>query len=229
MARLSILVRAMRAQAQDVLHEELVVGGIGHRLAARELQAHAAELRRAPIHHRGPLAGTEGIGRAGIEVVVAHAHAPQRDRLVDGLEVPAALRERIGRGIDGDGTVDGRLALLLAAEVFALHLEIRLARIAVGRPLPYEVDDAGVVLRAALVAFRAQPRYARAPAVARAHVAAPMSVERARSDAVRVAIGSGERLPAARFGAELEILLDGRDPFHLHAVVAVLPAQECLV
>src|SRR6266850_5889434 len=46
-------VRAVRAQAHDVLEEHLVVGLVHARVVARELQADAAELARAPVDHRG--------------------------------------------------------------------------------------------------------------------------------------------------------------------------------
>jgi hypothetical protein len=43
---------AQLAEAQDVLQEPLVVGQVGNEPRLRELQAHAAELRRRPVEHR---------------------------------------------------------------------------------------------------------------------------------------------------------------------------------
>ncbi len=40
---------------------------------------------------------------------------------------------------------------------------------------------------------------------------------------------SREALATARLGAQFHELVDGRDPLHLHAVVVILAAEECLV
>src|SRR3954471_11733235 len=79
----SELVRAVRAQAQDVLDEELVVGEVGREPGARGLQAQAAEFRRAPVDHRGRALGMEAhVESTRAEPVVAQAHAPQRHELI---------------------------------------------------------------------------------------------------------------------------------------------------
>src|SRR3954468_11356099 len=94
----SIPVRAVRAQAQDVLDEEFVVGRAGNRFAARELQAEAGELGRVVVDHDACALGTEGaglqqpVGRAEVdasrvEPVVAHARTPLGMPLVDALHV----------------------------------------------------------------------------------------------------------------------------------------------
>src|SRR5258706_6670465 len=46
-------VRAVRAEAHDVLEEHLIVGLALARVVARKLQAHAAELARIPVDHDG--------------------------------------------------------------------------------------------------------------------------------------------------------------------------------
>src|SRR5258705_906580 len=95
--RSSIFVGAVRAQAQAVLDEPLVVGDAGQRAALRELQAHAAELRRRPVDHRRitrriEIRRTEErrigsvVDAPGVEAVVARAHAPGRHELVDALQ-----------------------------------------------------------------------------------------------------------------------------------------------
>src|SRR5205807_10529259 len=44
-------VRAVRAEAHDVLEKDLVVGLVEPRVVPRELQPDAAELARVPVHH----------------------------------------------------------------------------------------------------------------------------------------------------------------------------------
>src|SRR5258707_13229391 len=93
----SVLVRAVRAEAQDVLQEPLVVGDVGNEPRLRELQANAAELRRRPVEHRAVALGIEAAD-ATIEAIVARADSPRRHELVDALRIPAILaRTRIGR------------------------------------------------------------------------------------------------------------------------------------
>src|SRR5690242_8162653 len=101
-------VRAMRAQADDVLQEDLVVRLVHARVVARVLQADAAELAWAPVDHEAVLlrlvgrqdrkgrrrqAGSGGVDvyAARVELVVAVARAPQRHELIHGLRVPARL------------------------------------------------------------------------------------------------------------------------------------------
>src|SRR6185436_18469823 len=73
-----------------------------------------------------------------VELVVAVAGAPLRDELVDPLQVPARLARRIVARHGAErrrGGVVGEAARLLAAEVFALQLEVLIGWIAVRRPL----------------------------------------------------------------------------------------------
>ncbi len=81
----------------------------------------------------------------------------------------------------------------------------------------------------AVLRARLQIRQPGSPAVTRADVAAGVRVDDAAAGAVLVALGAGKAGAVARFSAEFEELLGRRDPFELHAVVAVLPAEECLV
>src|SRR5204862_858930 len=142
---------AVRAEAEDVLHERLVVGDPGARIVARELHPDAAEFRRAPIHHdavagrvvRGKENRRVGAGeaagrdRAIAEPVVAITHAPARHELIDGLRVPAGLAARV----IGGSTVETEVAGFAAAEVLALQLEVGDRGVAARRPLDDHVRD----------------------------------------------------------------------------------------
>src|SRR5690349_4291556 len=94
--------RAMRAEAHDVLEEHLVVRLVRARVIARQLQPDPAELTRVPVEHHAVLlwlvAGKdrESRGRidthaAGVEPVVAIAHAPLRHELIHRLRIPTGL------------------------------------------------------------------------------------------------------------------------------------------
>src|SRR6266850_2042330 len=104
----SELVRAVRAQAHDVLEEHLGVGQAHARVVASELQPDAAELARVPVDHDAVLlrlvaredreirrrqAGGRGveIDRAGAQLIEAISRAPLRQELVDALRIPAGL------------------------------------------------------------------------------------------------------------------------------------------
>src|SRR5882762_9651645 len=151
-------VRAMRAEAHDVLEKELVVGLVEPRVVARELQPDAAELARIPVHHhrvalrvvaaedreirRAQRTGIHqpDIGRARIKPVVAVAEAPLRQELVHALQIPSRLAavepigQRRARGVEREITV------LVASEVFALQLEVVVGRVAVRRPLQNAIE-----------------------------------------------------------------------------------------
>src|SRR4051812_11491373 len=99
----------MGAEADDVLEEDLVVGLAQARIVARELQADAAELARAPVDHGGvPLRVVAAEDweirdgqraridqaerrRARIQLVVAVAEAPLGNELIHALQIPAGL------------------------------------------------------------------------------------------------------------------------------------------
>src|SRR5467141_4715227 len=154
----SELVRAVRAQAHDVLEKELVVGLVEPRVIARELQPDAAELARVPVDHRRvalwPVALQDreirraqrtgihqpDIRRARIKPVIAVADAPLRQELVHALQIPSrlpageAIGQRRARGVERE------IAVLVAPEVFALQLEVVVGRVAVRRPLQNAVD-----------------------------------------------------------------------------------------
>src|SRR6202165_94975 len=143
-------VRAMRAEAHDVLEKELVVGLVEPRVVPRELQTNAAGLARVPVDHRRMplrLVGFEDreirraqrtgihqpdVRRARIKPVVAVAEAPLRQELVHTLQIPSRLPagktvgQRRARGVEREITVLG------APEVFVLQLEVVVRRIAVG-------------------------------------------------------------------------------------------------
>src|SRR5579885_3104137 len=95
--RASILVRAVRADADDVLQDELVVGS-GPRAVEIVLQAEAAELAgreidhgavasrgRAEIVERG--AGEERTQGRRVHLIVAQPEPPLRHELVNALHV----------------------------------------------------------------------------------------------------------------------------------------------
>src|SRR5438094_3142135 len=103
-------VRAMRAQAVDVLQEHLAIGHAEARLVRGELQADAAELGGTPVDHQRVALGVvireqqrrvcrgqpETVGdRAVTKLIVAVADAPLRHELVDALQVPARLPARV--------------------------------------------------------------------------------------------------------------------------------------
>src|SRR6267143_3679858 len=148
----SELVRAMRAQAHDVLEKELVVGLVEPRVVARELQPDAAELARIPVDHRcvalravglqdreirrAQRAGVDepDVRRARIEPVVAVAEAPLRQELVHALQIPSRLARGEASGERAACGVEREIAVLLTPEVLALQLAVVVGRVAVGRP-----------------------------------------------------------------------------------------------
>src|SRR5437588_458931 len=151
-------VRAMRAQADDVLEEDLVVGLAHARVIARVLQANAAEFTRAPIDHQGVLlrliagedrevrrreAGSRRVDAdgTGVEPVVAIARAPRRQELIDALRIPARLARIVAIGERGARAVENERPVFLAAEVLALELEVVVRRVAVRRPLEDAARD----------------------------------------------------------------------------------------
>src|SRR3569832_2827365 len=111
----------MRTEAHLVLQRPLVVDRAGPRAILRELQADARELVEAPVEHRARLARGPVLETAVVEALGAQADAPPFRELVDALHVPAGLH---------------RLTFAIASQVFALQLEVRARRVAVGRPLP---------------------------------------------------------------------------------------------
>src|SRR6267143_2519270 len=151
-------VRAMRAEAHDVLEKELVVGLVEPRVVPRELQPDAAELARIPVHHHrvalrvvaaedrkircAQRAGVEepDVRRARIKPVIAVANAPLRQELVHALQIPARLARREPIGQRAAGGDEREVAVLLAPEVLALQLEVVVGRVAVGRPLQDAVE-----------------------------------------------------------------------------------------
>ncbi len=81
----------------------------------------------------------------------------------------------------------------------------------------------------ALTGLGMQIRQACAPAVRGADVAAEVAEQRIAARAVCVAIGAGEIGTASDFSAEFHEQLGRRQPFQLHAVVAVGFAEQCTV
>src|SRR5467141_1980112 len=151
-------VRAMRAEANDVLEKELVVGLVEPRVVPRELEPDAAELARVPVHHhrvalrvvatedreirRAQRAGVDepDVRGARIKPVVAVADTPQRQELVDALQIPARLPRGEAIGQCAARGVEREIAVLLAPEVLALQLEVVVDRVAVGRPFQDAVE-----------------------------------------------------------------------------------------
>src|SRR6266513_3466554 len=151
-------VRAVRAEAHDVLEKELVVGLAQARVVARELQPDAAELARVPVHHHrvalrvvaaedreircAQRAGVDqpDFRRARIKPVIAVADPPLRQELVDALQIPARLARDEAIGQRAGCGVEREIAVLLALEVLALQLEVVVGRVAVGRPFQDTVE-----------------------------------------------------------------------------------------
>src|SRR5947208_1650203 len=191
-------VRAMRAEAVDVLQEHLVVGHPEARPVRGELQPDAAELAGTPVDHqrvalwvvireqqwRVCRGQPDAVANSAvIKLIPTVADAPLRHELVDALQVPTRLLARIVPR----QRVEGQCACLLAPEIFALQLEVGDRRIAARRPLQDEVGDpeiaaAGEGLRAervhiwngAILWRSTRVRQSRAPRGARADVAADM-------------------------------------------------------
>src|SRR5262249_8024417 len=103
--RILIAVRAMRAEADDVLQKSLIVRR-GARVIEIVLQAEAAEFtsiefeHRAAASRRNSAAVDRAIGesaglRGRTELVVAKPDAPARHELVDRLRVKPGLRRRV--------------------------------------------------------------------------------------------------------------------------------------
>ena len=188
------------------------------------------------------------VRRARAQPVVSQADAPDAGELVDPLQVPARLARAVvaaRRAERGAVEVVGQRALLALPEIFALQLEARGRAVAGRRPLEHAVqhvdvavagegvDDVGAgavdVLVRAVDALGAQVAQARAPVRALADVAADAGTEREAARAVAVALAAGERVATAELARQLEIGVGRRDPLQLHAVGAVLAAEERLV
>src|SRR4051812_14155673 len=153
--------RAMCAEAVDVLQDQLAIGDRDARLVGGKLQAKAAELGRAPVHHDGiarrvisghqqpevrsarsePVRDDGVVDRAVIEAVVAVSDAPARHELIDRLRVPARLAAGVGVAQRLRAIVVGQRAGLVTPEVLALQLEVRDRGVAVWRPLQHEIRD----------------------------------------------------------------------------------------
>src|SRR5438034_160041 len=140
-------VRAMRAEAVDVLQQHLVVGHPEARLVRGELQPDAAELGGTPVDHQRVALGVvireqqrrvcrgqpETVGDGAVtKLIVAVADAPLRHELVDALQVPAGLPARV---VAESHVVEIQFPGFLAPEIFALQLEVGDRRIAARRPL----------------------------------------------------------------------------------------------
>src|SRR5882672_1552533 len=172
----SELVRAVRAQAHDVLEEHLRVGQSHARVVACELQPDAAELARVPVDHDAVLLRLVGgedrevrggpharihqpdTGAAGAQLIEAISCAPLRQELVDALRIPPRLSRRQAVGERRTRGVEREAAVLLAMEVLALQLEIVVRGITVRRPLEYAVDHPQPARAAEAVGDRAAGR-----------------------------------------------------------------------
>src|SRR5215469_9130804 len=148
MVRSSILMRAVRAEADDVLEDELVIG-LRPNLVQIVLQAETAELACRVVDHAGIAARcrTEIVERrpgeawaeaVRVHLVITQADAPLRHELIDALRIEAGacggeMRTRIEE------------TLLLLQEELRLELQIALDEIAVGRPFVDGVGNIGVV------------------------------------------------------------------------------------
>src|SRR5687767_14699395 len=159
---LLVLVGAVRADAVEVLEEELTIAfAVVARLVPGVLGAQSREFRRVPVEHqRRALRASRkqrrksrrrertrideaDARRAGVERVVTQARAPARQELVDALHVPARLLAAEGIAQAQPLDVEGKLAVLLAVEVLALELELLAASAAVRRPLQDRIQAPG--------------------------------------------------------------------------------------
>src|SRR6266850_6709672 len=155
-------VRAVRAQAHDVLEEHLVIGLAHARVVARELQADAAELAGTPIDHGGmALRLIRGEDRKirrsqrarihqpdrrdpGVELVVPVTDTPLRNELVYALQIPARLPRRVAVAHGAQRLaqrIESKGAVFFAFEVFTLQLEVPVGRVPVRGPLEHAVHD----------------------------------------------------------------------------------------
>src|SRR5215467_15036465 len=152
---LSELVRAVRAEGEDVLDEELVIGEVGLESRLLILNSEAAELGRRPVEHdRRALRMERAVREKGvvcsvidaarIEPVISRPDPPLRDELPYALNVETVLVGAVAarlRQAQRAVRVVGKVAVLATPEVLALELEVRIERVAVGRPLPHEIGD----------------------------------------------------------------------------------------
>src|SRR5512135_1140213 len=247
----SILVRAMRAHAHDVLHEDLVVRHALPRVVVRQLQPYARELAGVVIRHPGEARRVEGVAgddiagvqrayRCGarIEAVVTQTGAPGWHELIHALHIPAALHDGVAVGDWCAGSVVSQQAVFLAAEIFALHLQVALTEIAVGRVFPHQIQSGGVAGAAEAVAHAAScagqirhagaerirlpgmvQRHARAPALLDADIVADVREQGTSSAAVLRGIRAGKAATLADFSTHLDERIRRRQPFELHAVL----------
>src|SRR5262245_33426321 len=154
------LVRAVRANAVEILEEDLAIERVvGARFVPRVLRAQPRELARIPVEHervsrgrgveqRGKVLGRQYAGvdepdvcRARIERVVARSDAPARIEAVHALQVPAGLALVVVVREVGPERVEGEDAALVPAHVLGLELERPAAGIVRGRPLERGVRD----------------------------------------------------------------------------------------
>ena len=187
----------------------MVIRDAGARFVGRDLQAEAAELAQAPVDHQR-VAARAVVGekqrqlcraqsarhRAVAQAVVSIAHAPARHELVHRLRIPARLATVVAAGNAGESEI----AVLVAPEIFALHLKVRYRGVAVRCPFRDDVRDPeraragerGADVHRTLGRRGVQVRKSGAPRRRFADVAAEMAVERPQAGAIAVGIAGGK-------------------------------------
>jgi hypothetical protein len=221
----------VRTQTHDVLHEQLVIGQSLARIVVHQLQAYAREFTGVVIRHPGEphrvkcviadnvtRDGCPHAGSARIEPVIPHTGAPVRHELVHTLQVPAALRDFTAAGIC---EAVSQHAISLALEIFALHLEVTFADIAIGRVFPDKIQS-----RSATVAGEAVGRPVGIPSESTALLTAFSRLVSCSETPARQLFSMPISSPTRRIESAASLAADfdehvGRcQPFQLHAVLA---------
>lgn len=193
----------MRPEGDDVLQDELVVGGRPGTDRCCTAQPQATELTVGPVHHGAVMAWImsqriqAAPGQRHVRIIrrqPSHTQAdpPARHELIDPPQIPAALVAGI---IGRYSPTGGEAARLAAPEQFALELEVVPGRIDVRGPCPYRIGDpqmavpdktirGTLVTRFAVTRLGGQVGEPDLPATAIAPVTTDMSEGRAGTDTV---------------------------------------------
>ena len=205
----------------------------------------AGQQQREVARQQVAVADETDARRTRVEFVVAQAEPPPRIELVHALHVPAVLLAAIRVAEPCPVDVVSEQSVLGATHVFRLQLERLATRAGRGRPLQRRVDDPRLgtagervhdviaeavdVLVGTVLGVHVHPRHSRAPPDRVTEVATDVREQRRAVEPVATQARTRELAAVARFRAELEEQVRRREPLHLHAVLAVLPAIEGLV
>src|SRR3569623_1340591 len=208
-------VRAMRAEADDVLHVPLVLVLSFGGLVFRVLQAEARKFRGRVVDHQrmtgGFVIAARQVGvveaevlRTGVEQVVAVAGAPARHELVYALRVAAVLGSLVHAKTGPAHTPRTvQAAAFYTPERLGDELEVMDGGVAQRCPYPDEVRQPGLAVAgeggvdgcagevgefaSACIGAGRQIRDAPALVVRIAHIAADVAIQSVVADAVRIA------------------------------------------